>query len=206
VILFIAWQLMSGLTEEGRRNMASYAGTIGGKAANQKNKDKGSLFFSSEWQRLHGFKGGGKRNLDSGSLARLNAEITANRPELRRDAGRKGAQKRIANQRKKEIGFFNPKHIAQKKGNLVRWGVVIDGVRVPFKKLSSELTIFFFMACHNKTGHNKTVLFWPVLLAWFDRATKPNQPIGEPQQSSKILVCILFINTGYKLWSLIGPK
>jgi hypothetical protein len=77
----IAWQLMSGQDEEARYTLASYAGKIGGKASSEKNKAELKLFYSEEWQQLHGYKDAGQRNVQSGHLAKLNDEISKSRPE-----------------------------------------------------------------------------------------------------------------------------
>ncbi len=139
----IAWKLMSGQTEEGRREMARYAGTIGGGANAKLRKEKAEFFFSPEWQALHGYKSAGTRNVNSGWLAQLNADITANRPEQRKAAGRKGGGKRIANQRANKTNLFDPKHMMQKKGNLSRWGVLINGVRIAYDDLSSDFIDYY---------------------------------------------------------------
>ena len=97
---FIAWNIMRGQDGEARRALASYAGRIGGIAANKINKQKCALFYSSEWQKLHQYRGAGKRNVESGSLARLNAEIDLNRPELRSQAGKLGGKAATEKQKK----------------------------------------------------------------------------------------------------------
>ena len=141
----IAWQLMSGQDEEARRTLASYAGKIGGKASSERNKKKLELFYDPEWQKLHGYKGAGKRNVESGHLAKLNDEISQVRPEQRSKAGKRGAKARIAKQQNEKTALFDPTQIVQKKGNLVRWGIEIDGIRVPFEKLSSDFVDYHLM-------------------------------------------------------------
>ena len=123
----IAWQLMSGQTEEARRNLASYAGKIGGQASSKKNKAELQFFYSKEWQKLHGYKGAGQRNVQSEHIVKLNDEISRNRPEQRSDAGKLGAKARIAKQQIEKTALFDPTHIIQKKANFVRWGIEIDG-------------------------------------------------------------------------------
>lgn len=135
---YIAWNLMRGMTEQARKAMASYAGRLGGTALSKISKEKEQLFFSKEWQKMYGDRGGGKRNVESGRLVLLNREINENQPELRSRAGRLGGKKVSAQQKKDKKHFFDPKKSIQRKGNLVRWGAVVDGVRVPYNKLSPE--------------------------------------------------------------------
>lgn len=133
-----AWKLMISMPEKERRDMASLGGKIGGVISNQANKDQGKLFYSAEWQKLYGDRGGGQRNVGSGSLARLNREIDENRPELRSQAGRIGGKKVTHQNRETKKGFFDPDKRIQHKGNLVRWGRVIDNVRIPYDQLTPE--------------------------------------------------------------------
>lgn len=74
----------------------------------------------------------------SGSLAKVNANITRNNPHQRSAAGKKGGKAVTDAQRKDQKGLFDPKAPLQKRANLMRWGIKIDGIRVPFKKLSSD--------------------------------------------------------------------
>nr|QUO99041.1 putative HNH homing endonuclease [Oedogonium sp. 260-2_chl]QUO99085.1 putative HNH homing endonuclease [Oedogonium sp. 260-2_chl] len=97
---------MSGQDEEARRTLASYAGKIGGKASSERNKKKLELFYDPEWQKLHGYKGAGKRNVESGHLAKLNDEISQVRPEQRSEAGKRGAKARIAKQQKEKTALL----------------------------------------------------------------------------------------------------
>jgi hypothetical protein len=129
---------MSGQTEAGRRLMAAYAGKIGGIVTNQKNKTQNKYFFNKKWQKEFGYKDAGKRNVLTGFLAALNEQISRENPSVRQKAGRLGAKARIEKQKKNLTGFFDSKKRVQRKGNLVRWGIVINGVRVPYKKLSSD--------------------------------------------------------------------
>lgn len=39
--------------------------------------------------------------------------------------------------------MFDSKKRVQRKGNLVRWGIVINGTRIPFKKLSSDFIDYY---------------------------------------------------------------
>jgi hypothetical protein len=150
----IAWQLMNGQDEEARRTLASYAGKIGGKASSKINKKKLKLFYDPEWQKLHGYKGAGQRNVESGHLAKLNDEISQVRPEQRSEAGKRGAKARIAKQQKEKTALYDPTQIVQKKGNLVRWGIEIDSIRVPFEKLSSDFVDYHLMYGTKKSYNN----------------------------------------------------
>lgn len=139
----IAYKLMSGQTEEGRQLMAAYAGKIGGVISSKKNKTHNKLFFNKLWQKEFGYKGAGKRNVSTGFLASLNNKISKENPSLRKKAGKLGAKARIEKQKKSLSGLFDSKNRMQRKGNLVRWGIVINGVRIPFKKLSSNFIDYY---------------------------------------------------------------
>lgn len=39
--------------------------------------------------------------------------------------------------------MFDKKKYIQRKGNLVRWGVVINNKRIPYKKLSSDFIDYY---------------------------------------------------------------
>ena len=56
---------------------------------------------------------------------------------------RSGAQKRLENQRKQKINAFDPTSSFQRMGNLVRWGVKINGVRVPYAELSEDFLAYY---------------------------------------------------------------
>nr|YP_010987552.1 HNH endonuclease [Hydrocytium acuminatum]WOR09597.1 HNH endonuclease [Hydrocytium acuminatum] len=146
----IAWQLMRGQNEEARYNLASYAGKIGGKACSEKNKAEFKLFYSQEWQLLHGYKRAGQRNVESGHLAKLNQEISKNCPEQRSKASKLGVKARISKQQTEKTAFFDETHSIQKKANLVRWGIKIDNIRVPFEKLSSDFVDYYLRQIQNK--------------------------------------------------------
>lgn len=103
---------------------------------------------------MHGYKGAGKRNVESGHLAKLNDEISQVRPEQRSEAGKRGAKARIAKQQNEKTALFDPTQIVQKKGNLVRWGIEIDGIRVPFEKLSSDFVDYHLMYGTKKSYNN----------------------------------------------------
>lgn len=83
----IAYQFMKGMNKEARIEMASFAGKLGGKKSSDQNKAKSLFFFNKEWQKIHGYKNAGKRNVDSGWLACLNKNISLTEPNQRREAG-----------------------------------------------------------------------------------------------------------------------
>ena len=59
----IAYRFMKGQTEEAKLDMARFAGSRGGPAASKAHKEKATLFYSPEWQMLHGDRKGGQRNV-----------------------------------------------------------------------------------------------------------------------------------------------
>ena len=91
----IAFQFMKGMLQEGRIEMASFAGKLGGKKTSGQNKAKSLFFFNKEWQKKHGYKDGGKRNVNSGWLACLNKNISLTLPNQRSKAGILGGKARI---------------------------------------------------------------------------------------------------------------
>lgn len=139
----IAYIFMCNQTEQGRLLMASYAGQIGGKATNKKNKANKTFFYSAEWQEKFGDKQAGRRNLESGFLAELNAKITEQTPELRKKAGKLGGKAVIRKQKLNSTGMFDTKKRIQRKGNLVRWGIIINNVRVLYENLSSDFIDYY---------------------------------------------------------------
>ena len=147
-----AYLFMSNQTEEGKLVVARAAGKISGIRRASRDKEAGIRFFDPAWQKKHGYKDGGKRNVLSGSLAKVNADITRNNPHQRSAAGKKGGQAVSNVQRKEKKGLFHPKSPLQRKGNLVRWGIKINGVRVLFRKLSSDF-IDYHIAFGTKTEY-----------------------------------------------------
>jgi len=134
---------MCNQTEQGRLLMASYARQIGGTVTSHKNKANKEFFYNVEWQKKFGNKDAGKRNVESGFLAKLNSKITKETPELRSQAGKRGGKAVIRKQKLNSSGMFDEKKRIQKKGNLVRWGIVINNVRLPYKKLSSDFIDYY---------------------------------------------------------------
>jgi hypothetical protein len=119
----IAYTCMTGLTEDVARTIAIYGGTLSGRA-----------------------------NVDSGRLKKLNDHITQHNPQQRVTAGKLGGKARIEKQKLQKIQAFDPNHIFQKHGNLKRWGIVINGKRIPYEKLSSDF-INYHLAYGKQTSY-----------------------------------------------------
>jgi hypothetical protein len=147
-----AYLFMSNQSEEGKLVVASLAGKIGATQRISLEREAVTRFFDPAWQKKYGYKAGGKRDVVSGSLARVNADITRNTPHQRSAAGKKGGKAAVAKQRQEQKGLFDPNSSLQKKANLVRWGIEIDGRRIPFKKLSSDF-VDYHIAFGTKTKY-----------------------------------------------------
>lgn len=76
-------------------------------------------------------------------LKKLNCQISKEKPELISKAGKLGVAARIRKQKRSLSGLFDAKKRIQRKVNLVRWTVVINNVRISYKKLSSEFVNYF---------------------------------------------------------------
>jgi hypothetical protein len=63
-------------------------------------------------------------------------------PELRSKAGKLGA-KAIIRKQKKLTGMFSKKNYIQRKENLVKSGILVNNVRVRYKKLSSDFINYY---------------------------------------------------------------
>lgn len=135
---FKAYSMMLGQTEQEKLTIAKMAGKLGGKARSKQMLEHLQNFYDPKFQKLHGYKDRGRMNVQSGFLDNLNNHITKNNPELRSKAGKFGstAQQKIMKKDKK--GFFSSTSYIQKLGNLKRWGIVINGKRIPFESLSSD--------------------------------------------------------------------
>nr|YP_636211.1 putative site-specific DNA endonuclease [Tupiella akineta]AAV80635.1 putative site-specific DNA endonuclease [Tupiella akineta] len=139
----IAYRFMCRQTEEGRLLLASYAGKIGGTKTNEKDKETRKKFYNPEWQKKFGDKNGDRRNVESGSLERLNIKITAKTPKFRSKAGKLGGKAISEKHKRDEFGMFDKKKRIQRKGNLVRWGILINKKRIPYKNLSSDFIDYY---------------------------------------------------------------
>ena len=129
-----AWRKMSGWKDEdARREMAVYAGKLGGRKTAEVHKERGSNFYNSEWQREQSLKRPSEEKQEW--MLELNSMLTL---EQRSKAGHLGGVSCTNMQRENQTGLFDPKATVQRKGNLKRWGIKIDGVRIPYSKLSSD--------------------------------------------------------------------
>ncbi len=88
-------------------------------------------------------RNGGQRNLRNNSLTKLNKKITEENPELRSKAGKIGGKAVTAKHKASSTSMFNKDTRIQRKGNLVRWGVLINNIRVSYKKLSSDFINYY---------------------------------------------------------------
>lgn len=147
---FKAFSMMLGQTEEEKRRIASMAGKIGGKIRSKKMLESLQYFYDPEWQKKHGDRGGGRRNVESGFLARLNKHITENNPEFRSIIGKLGAAAQNKIMKETKRGFYSEKAYIQKLGNLKRWGIVIQGKRIPFSSLSSDFVDYYLIYGYKK--------------------------------------------------------
>ena len=142
--------MMLGQSEQEKLSIAVAAGKIGGSARSRKMLEERQMFYDPLWQREHGFKDGGKRNIRSGHLERLNEEITKNRPEQRSSTGRLGAAAHHLVMKSSQKGLWSKDNHIQKLANLKRWGIKINGKRIPFESLSSD-----FIDYHILYGNQK---------------------------------------------------
>lgn len=122
----LAFQLMSGQTEESKIMIARAAGKLGGKKRAQLDKLIKRCMFDAAWQKEYGFKGAGLRNLLSGHMTKLNDFINKEMPDLRSRAGKIGGKVTSDMQRQKQEHFFDPQKRVQIKGNLTRYGLFIN--------------------------------------------------------------------------------
>ena len=129
-----AWRLMSGWTSgEARREMASYAGTLGGRKTSQIHKERGTNFYSSATQRRNSLQR--SKAEKQAWMEILNRGLTR---EQRSQAGQIGGRSRAKGQEAAQTGLFDPRRRIQRRANLVRWGIKVQGVRIPFHRLSAD--------------------------------------------------------------------
>lgn len=129
-----AWRKMSGWKDEdARREMAVYAGKLGGRKTAEVHKERGTNFHDSEWQREQSLKRPSEEKQKW--MLELNAMLT---PEQRSKVGILGGISCTNKQKDTQTGLFDPKATVQRKGNLKRWGIKIDDVRIPYSELSSD--------------------------------------------------------------------
>lgn len=109
-----------------------------------------SNFADPEWQQQYGGRNAGKKagqkNVDSGQVAALNADITQNRPEVRSNAGKAAAEV----MRDKGLGVHSKQAFVSRAGNLTRHGVRIDGVKYQKDQFTQE-----FINYHCRVSNQK---------------------------------------------------
>jgi len=129
-----AWRKMCGCKDEdARREMAIYAGKLGGRKTAEIHKENGTNFYDPEFGRRASLMRPAEEKRKW--MLELNQMLTK---EQRSNAGHIGGVSCTSMQRENKTGFFDPKAKVQRKGNLKRWGIKIDGVRIPYSKLSSD--------------------------------------------------------------------
>jgi hypothetical protein len=129
-----AWRKMCGWRDEdARREMAVYAGKLGGRKTAEIHKENGTNFYDSEFGRRASLMRPAEEKREW--MLELNQMLTT---EQRSNAGQIGGVSCTNMQRETKTGFFNPKATVQRRGNLKRWGIRIDGVRIPYFQLSSD--------------------------------------------------------------------
>ena len=73
----------------------------------------------------------------------MNEKITKEDSELRSRAGKIGGKVVTTKHKASYTGMFDKNTPIQRKGNLVRWGIIINNVRIPYKKLSSDFIDYY---------------------------------------------------------------
>lgn len=138
-----AASMMLGATPEERFQIAQIAGKLGGLQRTKQMLEARTHFYDPAWQKQFADKDAGKRNVKSGWIYRLNEYLSENQPTQRSDAGKLGGKKQTDDARERQTGFFDKKHIIQKHGNLVKWGAKVEGIKIPYKKLSSDFINYY---------------------------------------------------------------
>ena len=112
---------MKGMNKEARIEMASFAGKLGGKKSSDQNKAKSLFFFNKEWQKKHGYRNAGKRNVDSKWLTCLNKKLSLTQPNHHRREEASPSwnswcfffKARIIQQKKLKTGFYTEKSLVR---------------------------------------------------------------------------------------------
>lgn len=136
----LAYRLMVNQDANVHLLKSSLGGKIGGKKSAVNNKRAKTLFYSKKWQKQYGFKGAGQRNIQSGHLTKVNSLLTE---QQRSQAGKRGGKSTTNQQFLEKKGMFDPKAFVQKRGNLKRWGIMIDNQRIPYNCLSSDFIEYY---------------------------------------------------------------
>lgn len=151
----IAWLWRKGQDEEAR--------TLMNQNRIKTCKENGSGFYNSELQSQLGKRGAHashkiqKQNLTGrwNSQTQSKIALLGNTPEVRKkkgEGGKIGGKKSVETRKQMCIGIYNPE--SRKKGNLLanlsRWGIVINGERIPKDFLPDEFIDWFLIHKQNK--------------------------------------------------------
>lgn len=147
----LAYRLMVNQDANVHLLKSSLGGKIGGKKSAVNNKRAKTLFYSKKWQKQYGFKGAGQRNIQSGHLIKVNSLLTE---QQRSQAGKRGGKSTTNQQFLEKKGMFDPKAFVQKRGNLKRWGIMIDNQRIPYNSLSSDFIEYYIQYGTQKSYTN----------------------------------------------------
>ena len=147
----LAYRLMVNQDANVHLLKSSLGGKIGGKKRAVNNKRAKTLFYSQKWQKQYGFKGAGQRNIQSGHLTKVNSLLTE---QQRSQAGKRGGKSTTNQQFLEKKGMFDPKAFVQKRGNLKRWGIMIDNQRIPYNSLSSDFIEYYIQYGTQKSYTN----------------------------------------------------
>lgn len=147
----LAYRLMVNQDANVHLLKSSLGGKIGGKKSAVNNKRAKTLFYSKKWQKQYGFKGAGQRNIQSGHLTKVNSLLTE---QQRSQAGKRGGKSTTNQQFLEKKGMFDPKAFVQKRGNLKRWGIMIDNLRIPYNCLSSDFIEYYIQYGTQKSYTN----------------------------------------------------
>jgi hypothetical protein len=129
-----AWRKMCGWRDEdARREMAVYAGKLGGRKTAEAHKERGTNFYDPEFGRKASLMRPAEEK--RAWMLELNTMLTT---EQRSKAGHLGGVSCTNMQKDNQTGLFDPEAKVQRRGNLKRWGIKIDGVRIPYSSLSSD--------------------------------------------------------------------
>lgn len=151
----IAWIWRAGQDEEARKLMIE--------KGIETRKRESIGFFSSEFQSEMGKRGAEVSHLvqKQKSIGRWNSDtqrqiaLLGNTPEAlqkKSEGGKVGGKKSIETRKKMGVGVYNPE--SRKKGNLLanlsRWGIKINGERIPRSLLPDEFVEWFLENKVNK--------------------------------------------------------
>lgn len=110
-------------------------------------------FFSLEAVRIAGRRGGIKTASKPGHMRKAGRASGAVWTEAKREAARKNLDKARNVQKKNKLQIYGDWEYHRRKGRLTRYGVIIDGVRVPAKKLSETFKEYHLLYGAQKGGY-----------------------------------------------------